>query len=54
MPPGGGVAGLVTDGGEGVGLVRVEPCDQGDAFSLHAGIGGAWACGPGGVVNEID
>ena len=54
LPPGGEVAGLVTDGGEGVGLVRVEPFDQGDASSLDARIGGYWLVGLVEVVNEFD
>ena len=37
--PVGGVAGLVTDGGEEVGIVQVEPCVRTGALCLHDGIG---------------
>ena len=46
LPPAGD--GLVTDGGEEVGIVRVEPCIRAAASCLHDGVGVDWVRGPGG------
>ena len=42
------VAGLVTDGGEEVGIVQVEPGVRACASCLHDCIGVDWVSGPGG------
>ena len=48
LPPAGGVARLVTDDGEELGMVRVEPCVRAGTSCLHDGIGVDWVRGPGG------
>ena len=53
MLPAGGVASLVTDGGEEVGMVRVEPCVRASAPCLHGGIGVDWVRGPGGGAKRV-
>ena len=54
LPPAGGVASLITDGGEEVGIVRVEPCVHAGAPCLHDVIGVDWVRGPVGMANEFD
>ena len=51
--PVGGVAGLVTDGGEEVGIVRVEPCVRACASCLHDGIEVDWVSRPVGSGKRV-
>ena len=59
LPPSGRVPDLVTDGGEEVGIVRVEQCDQdclddrAGAYCLHYSFGVDWVSGPGGSGKRV-